>query len=108
RLLVPAEGKARERGVRAVDPDRARLDLARQPVAAGGIARPDRCNKAVLDVVREPDRFGLVLEWDDRDDGPEDLLLRDAHRVVDLREHRRRVKGAVAVERMSPGDDLDA
>src|SRR6185503_5798521 len=60
------------------------------------------------DVVRELYRLGLVLERDDRDDRPEDLLLGHAHRVVHLREHRRRIEGAVAVERVAAGYYLDA
>ena len=39
---------------------------------------------------------------DHRRDRPEDLLLRDEHAVVDLREHRRRVEGARAVAGFEP------
>src|SRR4051794_33706849 len=61
RLLVPAERNSRERGVRHVDADRARLDPRRDTVAARGVARPHRRHQPVLHVVREADRVLLVL-----------------------------------------------
>src|SRR5207302_4338245 len=53
-------------------------------------------------------RLGLVLERDHRDDRPEDLLLRDGHRVVDPGEHRRRVEGAWTFAGAASGHDLRA
>ena len=107
-LLVAAERDAREGGVRHVDPDRARLDPAREPVAARGIARPDRRHQPVLDVVRDPDRVLLVLERDHRHDRAEDLLLRDRRsRCSTPREHGRRVERA-APSRLAAGHDLGA
>src|SRR5438034_9322473 len=84
-LLVAAERKPRERRVRHVDPDRACLDPPREPVTAGGIARPDRRHQPVAALVGDPHRVSFVLERDHGHDRPEDLLLRDLHRVVDLR-----------------------
>src|SRR5262249_37703912 len=108
RLLVAAERDAGEGCVRHVDPDRSRLDPAGDPVPAGRVARPDGRHQPVLDVVGDPDRVLLVLERDHRHHRAEDLLLRDCHRVVHLREHGRRVEGALAVQGLTAGYDLGA
>src|SRR3954451_9653555 len=75
RLLVAAERDPRERGVRHVDADGARLDARCDAVAARRVARPDRRHQPVLDVVGDTDRVLLVLERDDGNDRAEDLLL---------------------------------
>src|SRR3954465_13243999 len=85
RLLVPAERDPGKGGVRHVDADRARLDARGDAMSARRIAGPDGCTQPVLHVVGEADRVPLVFERDHRHDGAEDLLLRDRHRVVDLR-----------------------
>ena len=92
--------------VRHVDPDGAGLDARGDAVAARGIARPDGGHQPVLDVVRDPDRVLLVLERDHGDDRAEDLLLRNGHAGVDLREHGRRVERARPVLRLPAGHDL--
>src|SRR5438034_2541093 len=107
-LLVAAERDPGERRVRHVDPDRARLDPPREPVPAGGIARPHGRHQPVAHVVRDPDRVLLVLEGNHGHDRPEDLLLRDLHPTVDLRQHRRRVERALAFGRFAAGDDFRA
>src|SRR5262245_31771745 len=107
-LLVAAERDSGEGRVRHVHADGAGLDAGREPVAAGGIARPHGRVEAVLGVVREPDGVLLVLERNDRDDRAEDLLLRDRHPALDLGEHRRRVEGPVTVAELAAEHDLGA
>src|SRR5829696_5536738 len=53
------------------------------------VAGPDRAGQAVLAVVGDAHCVIGVVVGDDREHGPEDLLARDAHRVVDTGEHRR-------------------
>ena len=105
-LLVAAERNARERRVRHVDPDGAGLDPRGDAMAASGVAGPDAGHEPVLDVVRDPDRVLLVLERDHGHDRAEDLLLRDGHPAVDLREHGRRVERARPLLRLAAGDHL--
>src|SRR5581483_1035002 len=107
-LLVAAERDPGKRGERHVDADHARLDARGDAVPARGVAGPDRGEEAVLDVVRDPNRVLLVLERDDGHDGAEDLLLRDLHRVRDLREHGRLVEGASTFAELAAGDDFGA
>src|SRR5260370_33561008 len=57
-------------------------------------------------VVGDGERLVVVVGADHRGDGPEDLLAVDAHRVVSLREQRRReiIAGLLAVETLAaPG-----
>src|SRR5436189_4396796 len=54
-LLVAAERNPREGRIGHVDPYGARLDLPRQPVAARGIAGPDRGHEPIGHVVGDPD-----------------------------------------------------
>src|SRR3954468_23087906 len=108
RLLVAPEWDPRKGRVRHVDAHRARLDPCGDPMAACGIAGPNGRHQPVLHVVREADRVLLVLEGDDRHDRAEDLLLRDRHLVVDLREDCRRIERARTVDGLTAGDDLGA
>src|SRR6218665_1049789 len=75
--LDAAEGGAQVAHVVGVEPDHARLDLLRERVGALQVVRPDVGGEAVLRVVREGERLGVVVERRDRNDGPEDLLLED-------------------------------
>ena len=70
------------------------------------ISGPDRRHQPVLDVVRDPDRVLLVLERDDRDHRPEDLLLRDRHRVVHPGNNGRRIERVLP--RLAAEHDLGA
>mmetsp|Transcript_22780 Transcript_22780/g.66995 ORF Transcript_22780/g.66995 Transcript_22780/m.66995 type:complete len:305 (-) Transcript_22780:714-1628(-) len=81
RLLVAAERGVRRVGVVAVDPDAARLDLARHRVRLVGVARPHAGAEAVHRVVCDGDGLLLVPEGGDARDGAEDLLLEDLHVV---------------------------
>src|ERR671911_2436906 len=51
------------------------------------VASPHRAGQAVLAVVGDAHSVFRVVVGDDREHGPEDLLLRNAHRVVDAGEH---------------------
>src|SRR6266542_2230802 len=53
------------------------------------VTRPDRGGKTEVGVVRDPQRIGLVVEWNDARDGSEDFLARDPIRVVHVVEDRR-------------------
>ncbi len=61
------------------------------------IVRPQRSLQSVDRVVRDADGVFLVLEGDGGEDGAEDLFLRDAHLVVDLREDGRLDIGAAGI-----------
>src|SRR5215471_15893220 len=52
------------------------------------VVRPHRAGEAVLAVVGEADGVLGIVVRDHGEHRPEDLLARDAHRVVDAREHR--------------------
>src|SRR5207342_2742839 len=66
-----------------VDPDHPRLDPPGDPLALLAVLRPDRGAEAELGVVGEVDRLLLAVDYDDRQDGAEDLLLHDPHLVGD-------------------------
>ena len=53
------------------------------------VRRPYATIKPVRRVVCQPDGLLLGVVRDDDDDGPEDLLLSDGHRVVDVGKERR-------------------
>src|SRR5581483_3860396 len=106
RLLVAAERDAREGGERHVDPDHPRLERTRDAMPTRGIARPDRGEEAVPDVVRDPDCILLVLERDRGHHRPEDLLLRNGHRARYTREHGRHVERPRAVAGLAAEHDL--
>ena len=55
-----------------------------------------RRGKAVKGVVGNLDRFLVILEGNDRQNGPEHFLTRDPHRVGDLAEDRRLDEPALA------------
>src|SRR5690606_16391945 len=75
---------AAERGrqvadVLGVDPDHASVELAREAVRPGDVAGPEVGGEAVVDVVGDGQRLGLVVEGQRDQHGPEDLLPGDAH-----------------------------
>ena len=73
-LLEAAERRpVPDRGV-GVDTEVARLDRACHAQGATDVAGEDRPRQAVLRVVGEPDRVGLVVEGHDRDERAEHLL----------------------------------
>src|SRR5690606_18880452 len=85
--------EATERGARleheAVHVERAGADpLGDVQAGAGAVGGPDRAGQAAGPVVGDAHGVRDVLELDGREDGPEDLLLGDAHVVGDLGEER--------------------
>src|SRR5256885_5934449 len=86
--LVAAEGCV---GVEraAVHLHRPGAERARHPQRALGVARPHVAVEAVVRVVGERDRLGLVAKRDGADHRTEDLLARDHHVVAHAGEERR-------------------
>src|SRR5665647_619007 len=102
-LLVAAPRGLAVGRVVGVDPGDAgaqRLDHAH---GLGDVLRPDGARQAVDGVVGDRDGFLLALERDHDQHGPEDLLLGDAHRVVDVHEDRGLVVVAAALQAMPAG-----
>src|SRR5262245_24163952 len=75
--LEAAERRRHPYGGVRVDREHARLDRPRDAERAAAVLGPDRAREAVLGVVRDPDRLGLVGEGDQGRHRPEDLLARD-------------------------------
>src|SRR5436853_5105476 len=90
RLLVAAERRARVEAVERVRPHDAGAQPLRHPEDARAFLRPDAGAQAVWRVVRLLDRLLGRAEGEDGQHRPEDLLLRDAVALRDIREHRRR------------------
>mmetsp|Transcript_84144 Transcript_84144/g.265612 ORF Transcript_84144/g.265612 Transcript_84144/m.265612 type:complete len:252 (-) Transcript_84144:751-1506(-) len=86
-LLVASEGRVRGAGG-AVDHDGARAELARHGQRALGALGPDGVVEAVDRVIRDGDTLLFRLVGDDGEHGAEDLLLRNGHLVVHVREDR--------------------
>src|SRR5215212_3709592 len=84
--LGSAEWLAQVAHVLAVDETHAGFDSGRHAVRAAEVLGPDVAREPVRDVVRNPDRIGLVVERDQAGDRTEDLVLRDPHPVVDVGE----------------------
>src|SRR2546426_6395212 len=86
--LVAAEGCV---GVEraAVHLHRPGAERARHPQRALGVARPHVAVEAVVGIVGERDRLGLVAKRDGADHRAEDLLARDDHVVAHAGEERR-------------------
>ncbi len=78
-LLVASERHIGVQRVDAVDPHRACLQLVRELDPARHVAGEHGRGEAVQRVVRLPQRILVVFELDDDGDGPEYLLLDDAH-----------------------------
>src|SRR5689334_23007606 len=89
-LLVAAERGARVEAVVRVRPHDSGAEALRHPENPRPLLGPDAGAEAVGRVVRLLDRFLRRAERQDRKDGPEDLLLRDAVALRDVREDRRR------------------
>ena len=87
--LVAAERRHVADRAIGVDPHRAGRERSLTFDSAAHVAGPHAGGEAVARVVGDRDRLLLVLERDDRQHRAEDLLLRDAHVVVDAGEDRR-------------------
>src|SRR3954454_18589134 len=88
-LLVAAERGGRVEAVEGVRPDDARAHALRHPEDARALLRPDAGAQAVGRVVRLLDRLVRRAEGEDAQHRAEDLLLRDAVALRDVREHGR-------------------
>src|SRR5205085_5738836 len=97
--LEAAERRRRTHGRVRVDREHAGLDRPRHAQRTAAVLRPDRAREAVVGVVREPDRLGLVGERDERGDGTEHLLARDPVFRTRLDE-RCRIPEALALRRV--------
>src|SRR2546422_3068881 len=106
-LLVAAEGDGGVIDAVAVDPHGPRLQRPRGPMRLLDIARPDAGRETVEGVVGPAQHLLEVLEPDDREDGAEDLLACDLHRVLDAGEHVGLEKVAPAVADLGPPPSCD-
>src|SRR5947208_7172526 len=84
--LGAAEGLAQVSHVLAVDETHAGLNRRCHAVRAAEILAPHVTAQAVLDIVGLGNGVGFVTEGDETRHRPEDLLLRNAHAIVDVRE----------------------
>src|SRR5215472_17035798 len=84
RGLGTAEGLAQVAYVLAVDETHAGLDGGRHTMGAPEILAPHIAAQAVLDVIGLGDGIGLVAEGNEARHRSEDLLLGDAHAIVDV------------------------
>src|SRR3954471_7242605 len=92
------------RGVR-VDREVAGVDGARDADRPADVPRPDRAGEAELAVVGDADGVGLVVERDDGDDRPEDLLVQRPILRIGRRQDRRREPVAGAGRRRTAERD---
>src|SRR3954453_1927740 len=88
-FLVAAERRRRVEPVEGVRPDDARAQTLGHPENARALLRPDSGAQAVRRVVRLLDRLLGSAERQHRENRAEDLFLRDAIALRDVREHRR-------------------
>ena len=79
-----------------VDRDAAGADAGRDVGGVLDVLRPDRAAESVGRVVCDRDGLVLAPVRDHREHRPEDLFLRDLHRVVDVGEDRRLDEEALA------------
>src|SRR5439155_19326811 len=110
--LGPSERRGRVDELVGIDPDHARLELCRDPLGAPQVAGPETRAETVRHAVRHVDRGLIVGEGRNRDEGPEDLLLADAHlRIIRADEGRlhvipasrlRRARDAAAEQDLRP------
>ena len=96
RLLRAAERQVHLGADRAgVDVRDAGLEVAHRAERAVDVPGEDRGREPVADPVRDAERLRLVAEADEGERRPEDLLLGDAHVVLDVAEDRRAVVEAL-------------
>src|SRR6266511_3807233 len=112
RLLVAAERVPWVEQVVVVDPDGAGAQPLGDLDGPGGVAAPDGAGQPVVGVVGDRDRLLVAVERDHRQHRPEDLLLGDACRGVDVGEDGGRVVVAALVpldgDAVAAGDQLGA
>src|SRR3954464_12300638 len=88
-LLVAAERHGRVHWTVSIDPDRARLQPARERVRLLDVVRPNARRKTINILVCEFRDLVDVIEAERRQHGAEDLFLGDGHVVVDGAKYRR-------------------
>src|SRR5215216_1703388 len=110
RCLVAAEWGGRVAAAPGVDVDVASLEHRGQLMGVGDVAGPQARGEAVLGVVCAAGDLLQVVEGHRDQDGAEDLLAGDPHRVLDADEERRldEVAAAVGAVGRSPRGDLGA
>src|SRR5208337_429734 len=104
--LEPAEGGGGVEDVIAVDPEGPRADAIGDGVRLADVAGPDCGGQAVLGRVPPVDDLIDVVELQDRQDRPEDLLAGDRHAIRDVVEDRRLDEEALVAETRAAGDAL--
>src|ERR1700736_2569129 len=70
-----------------VDPYRAGLQAGGHAMHPSDIRAPDARRQTIGGPVRDPHRILFVVEGNDRQDGSENLFLRDPHFMLNIREH---------------------
>ncbi len=99
-LLVTAERSFDASGEVFVDENLTGFELRGDAVRTGDVARPQAGDEALLGVVGDADRIGLVREGNDRQDRAEDLLACQPRGVGHVRiDGRQDVKKAVLYQR---------
>ena len=102
-LLVAAPRSLAVRRVVGVDPRDAGAQGLDHAHRARDVLGPHSSGEPVDGVVGDPDGLFLVVEGDHHEHRPEDLLLGDAHRVVDAHEDGGLVVEAAAAEPVAAG-----
>ncbi len=91
-----------------IDPHRPRLKTVGDPVGLLDVARPDVGGQTIGRVVGQSNRLCLILEGDDAEYGPEDLLLGDLHRRGRVRENGGLEEVSLVADRMPATDQSRA
>src|SRR5262249_54093310 len=84
-----APGQARTHTIAAVPVHRPGTHLSEDALRTPLVARIDAGGKAVLRVVHQLDRCGIVGNFLDADDRPEAFFAHHVHAVVDVDQHGR-------------------
>src|SRR5665213_519894 len=93
-------------GSKGIHPDRAGLESPSESVNARDVAAPHAGGQTIYRAIGDSESILVVLEWDDRRDRPEDLLLRDAHLMRYAAEHGRADKVTQLAAAGASGHDL--
>src|SRR5574337_788926 len=83
-LLKTSEGRTKGEYVVLVDPDVASFEALRGPMSFVQTSRPDASAEAKRDVIGLRDHRLIIVPGDDAEHRAEDLLLSNAHLVVDI------------------------
>ena len=108
RLLHAAERRDLGGDEAGVDADHAVLERFGDAPDAPDVAAVEVRREPELGAVGELDHFGVVVEADQRRDGPERFLAKDLHVGRDAGQHRRLVERAAERVPLAAGRDLRA